>query len=94
MDRPTFRLTSRDSRLNETASESSISKSGAVQVFGRRTPQRVEGFVIPASKNLHTSRPLACLSVSVDLVGVFSAARRARQSAALPASPYLTRELT
>jgi len=26
-----------------------------VQVFGRRPPQPVEGFVMPASKNLHTT---------------------------------------
>ena len=28
----------------------------ALALFGRRTPQRVEGFVMPASKNLHTKR--------------------------------------
>jgi len=29
--------------------------SAVVQVFGRRLPQRVESFVMPASKNLHRS---------------------------------------
>ena len=33
-----------------------IYTSAFVQVFGRRPPQRVEGFVMPASKNLYNNR--------------------------------------
>src|SRR5207249_2782244 len=36
----------------------------ALALFGRRPPQRVEGFVMPASKNLHRTGRKAIVSVA------------------------------
>jgi hypothetical protein len=46
-------------RIVDNAKAAEPAMSLYVQVFGRRPPQRVEGFVMPASKNLHKSRSLS-----------------------------------